>query len=101
MLSGEKSPIPPDQIPPEAPVIVPASVAILLFEHFIWSTPASTNGADVNVICIWSLTELQVPLPVVVSVSHTKPVAISGAEGEYVVASAVEPGLYKPVPPVH
>ena len=50
---------------------------------------------------ISSLTALQFPCEVEVKVSVTEPLAISTAEGVYIVLSAVFPGLKLPVPPVH
>ena len=85
-------PVPPDQTPPVATVVFPAKVAMLLFLHFVWSTPALTVGAGVIVIVILSLTDEQFPLPVVVNVKVTFPAPISPGEGVYELLRAVFPG---------
>ena len=67
--------------------------------HLVWSTPASTVGALVNVMVIWSDTAIQVPFPVVVNVRVTNPAASSPAVGVYVAPKVVLFGVNTPVPP--
>ena len=79
VFPGLYVPLPPDHIPPVAPITDPLSVTEGLFAQDVWSTPAFTVGAAVIVIVITSLTELQFPFPVVVSVKVTVPAVISKA----------------------
>ena len=98
---GAKAPAPPDHVPPVAPPTVPAKVVTALLAHLVWSTPASTVGALVNVITIISDTAVQVPFPVVVNVRFTNPAASSPAVGVYVAFIVILFGLKTPVPPDH
>ena len=52
-----------------------------LLAHTAPSAPAFTTGAGVKAICTWSVTALQVPLPVVVNVRVITPAAISAEVG--------------------
>ena len=81
-MLGLKAPVPPVHIPvDDPPVIEPFKVTSGLLAQTDWFTPALTIGAGVMVIVILSLTGLQFPLPVVVSVKVTVPAVISAAEG--------------------
>src|SRR6186713_2461729 len=63
--------------------------------------PALTIGAGVNVMMRVSLAGVQLPLPVVVSVSVTWPPAMSPAPGTYVAFNVLVFGVNVPVPPLH
>src|ERR1700740_3725370 len=78
---GLNVPSPPLHCPPVATVTLPAKVVAALFAHLVWSGPAFAVGGAEKKIVIASLTELQVPLPVEVSVSVTLPEEISAAVG--------------------
>ena len=101
VLFGVNVPAPPDHAAPVAMVNDPPSVTSALLAHTVWSVPAFTVGAGVNVINIWSLTALHVPLPVVVRVSVTEPFDISDADGVYTAVSVVLFGENDPAPPDH
>ena len=80
-LFGLKVPLPPLQTPPVAPLTVPLSVMFDAFAQTVPPTPASTIGAGVMKMVRVSVAALQVPFPVVVSVSVTWPAAMSAAPG--------------------
>jgi hypothetical protein len=63
---------------------LPANVTVALFAHTLCGVPASTTGAGLNVITIWSVTALQ-PARVELNVKVTLPLLISVALGVYVV----------------
>ena len=75
--SGVNVPEPPDQVAPVAIVTEPLSVISALFAQNAAPVPASTVGSGVIVIVISSVTGVQLPFPVVVSVNVTVPAAIS------------------------
>jgi len=61
-------------------------------------SPATTNGASVNVTCNESVTALHNPFPVVVRYSVICPAAVSADDGTYVVDRAVLLGVNVPDP---
>ena len=77
---------------------VPDNGTGVLFAHTVMSAPADTTGGCVKITETVSVTTLQVPLLVDVSVSNTVPDARSAAEGMYVPFSTVFDGLNVPVP---
>ena len=93
VVLGSKLPAPPLQIPPVATVKDPASATAALFPHTVRSTPAFAVGAGVMAKVTWSLTALQFPLPVVVSVNVTVPAVTSALLGVYTAFTAVLLGL--------
>src|SRR5690606_15763977 len=74
---------------------------VALLAQSTWSMPAFTTGAAVKEIITWSVAARQLPLPVVVSVSVTLPLAISPGVGMYTAPMLVGPGSKLPAPPLH
>ena len=68
-------------MPPVATVTLPFRAMSALLAHTEELAPALAVGAAVKLSCTWSLTTTQLPLPVVVSVRVTLPLAISSAVG--------------------
>ena len=79
VLFGLYVPAPPDQIPFEATVTVPAKFAVALLAHTIISAPASIVGAGVIFKVI--LSSIGVQFPVDVSVNVTAPADMSAGLG--------------------
>lgn len=88
-------------MPPVAPDTVPARVITALLRHTKLLAPALTAGAVVKARITGLDTAKQLPLPVVVRVRVTDPLAISEGVGEYVAAKLVVLGLNPPPPPLH
>ncbi len=81
VLFGAYVPAPPLQAPPVAPVTLPFRASAALLAQTDTGAPAFTIAAGVKLITMLSVTALHEPLPVVVSVSVTLPLAISAAVG--------------------
>ena len=78
---GVKLPL-PEVVQVPVPVLeYPFSETLGLFTHTESSGPASTRGAFVMVIIIWSVTARQFPFPVVVMVIVTVPAVVSAPLG--------------------
>ena len=78
---GLKVPVPPLHIPPPAMVTDPFRITCGALAHTVTSVPAFTVGDCEKTRSTSSLTAAQVPLPVLVRVSVTLPLASSVAEG--------------------
>jgi hypothetical protein len=98
VAAGVKVPVPlgVDQIPVVG--TEPTKVALALLAQIVWSAPALTKLPAAIVRTIWSVTVLQVPFPVLVSVIVTVPAVISAALGAYVTLSVVLLGMNVPDP---
>ena len=81
VLFGVKDPAPPLQTPPVATVTAPFRLTVGLFTHSETSAPAFDEGDGVKLRVTLLLTALHKPLPVVVSVKVTLPLATSAAVG--------------------
>ena len=81
VVLGSNVPLPPLQMPPVAIENEPERFTDGAFAHRTRSRPAFAVGAGVIVQVTWSLTALQFPLPVVVSVSVTNPALRSATLG--------------------
>ncbi len=97
---GAKFPFPPLHEPPVAIVTEPLSCADALFAHFTWSAPAFAVGEGLKKMVTVLETGLQLPLPVLVSVSVTEPLEISPAVAVYEAVSEVLFGTKDPPPPL-
>ena len=81
VLFGLKEPVPPLHAPPEATVTLPFRAMLALLAHTEPLAPAFAVGEGVKLNCTGLLTARQLPLPVLVRVSTTAPLAISPAVG--------------------
>ena len=100
MFPGLKLPDPPPQIPVVVgPPTEPESTVFALFLQEYKFTPGVTDGVAVKRILTVSMTGLQFPLLVEVSIKSTNPAFISEALGLYNAFKALVLGLNVPVPP--
>ena len=100
-MLGLKEPAPPLQIPVAvAPETVPDITEAGLFLQEVKLRPALTKGEGVKLITKSSLTALQLPLLVEVSVSVTEPADNSVALGVYEELNTELLGLNVPLPPL-
>lgn len=81
VVLGSKLPLPPLHTAPVAKVKLPFSEATGLLAQRVWLAPAFAVGAGVIKYVTWSVTALQLLLPVEVKVSVTVPAVISAALG--------------------